>query len=163
MTRMDRPELPADPRGRMGIYKSLADVPDRYRLKFRGDAYANRDVWAEFLDAQTEHYDSPTFLKKSRRAGAYWMAHMEEQGRHHALATPDDVETFVDSLLEDRAVSTVYHPYWTRLEAFYDWLQWHPAHPHRYHPVLMAAADGEAAGRVWQFKLTRNRNRTPTE
>lgn len=155
MREMDRPPLPTDPRRRMGVYKSLAEVPDRYRLKHHADAYEGRDVWGEFMDEHPRYSAN----KKTKRVGRYWTAHMEERGRHHALATPADVETFITDLLEDRTPMTVYSPYWSQVESFYDWLQWHTDHPHHYHPILMATIEGEASAQMWEMSMSRNRRR----
>ena len=40
--------LSANPNDRMGVYKSLADVPERYRLRQHQAAFEGRDVWAEY-------------------------------------------------------------------------------------------------------------------
>ena len=155
---MSRDRKSPDPRDRMGVYKRLSDVPDRYRLHHHANAYEGRDVWNEFL---TEHlfprFDSDRFKEDARRAGRYWKEHMAERGRHHALATPDDVETWMADLLDRLKLKTAYNSYWVRVERFYYWLQWHTEHPHTHHPVLMAAADGGAAGEVWDEKMARRR------
>lgn len=155
---MNRGRKSPDPMDRMGAYKRLSDVPDRYRLHHHADAYADRDVWGEFL---TEYlfprFDSDRFKQDARRAGRYWKDHMTDRGRHHALATPSDVEAWMVNLTDRLKIKTTYNQYWVRVERFYWWLQWHTEHPHTYHPVLMAAADGKAATEVWAEKMARRR------
>ena len=139
---------------RMGVYKRLDDVPDRYQLQTFASAYDGRDVWNEFL---TNHlYQDDDIPDAKRRFGRRWKEHMSEQGRHHALATSEDVETYSVSLLDQYSVYTAAE-YWTNIERFYGWLQEHTEHPHLYHPFLMAADEYEASGQIWDQKVGRAR------
>lgn len=156
------PQKPDAPAARIGVYKRLAEVPDRYRLAQYADEYAGRDVWAEFMEyeRETHGYDSARYCENSERCTRYWESHMVDRGRHPALATPADVEVFVVGLLERMKPESAYLSYWTRLEGFYDYLQSQTEHPHRYHPVVMAAVESDsAARRVWDAKLERNNRR----
>lgn len=129
----------------MGVYKRLDDVPDRYRLHHHASAYESRDVWNEYL---TEHlYPDGSVPQAKERFGNRWKDHINERGRHHALATPEDVETYSVSLLDQFAVSTA-SEYWTSIKRFYGWMQEHTEHPHLYHPFLMAADKYEASGEI---------------
>lgn len=140
---------------RMGVYKRLDDVSDRHRLHHHADAYEGRDVWHEYL---TDHlYPDGDIPQKKRRFGDRWKDHTSEQGRHHALATPEDVETYSVSLLDQYAIYTA-AKYWTNIERFYGWLQEHTEHPHLYHPFLMAADEYDAAGRIWDQKVRRTQS-----
>lgn len=161
---MGKRPLSDDPADRMGVYKQLADVPDRYRLAVHADAYADRDVWAEYVDENPDRLTSVGGRRGHERAGRRWKAHMADRDRHHALARPADVETFIADLLDRFAPGTVYNPHWVRLEAFYDWLTWHADHPHRYNPVLMAAADPDAPAttRLWRRKMGPGSSRETT-
>lgn len=143
----------------MGVYKSLDDVPRHHRLGHYVESYAGRDVWAEFVEANRDRYASERSREDSRRIERRWKDHMADRGRHHALARPEDVETWIVWLLDRMKPSTAYNPYWVRLEALYDWLLWHRDHPHVYNPVLMAAAEGPAAGEVWAEKIATNDGR----
>lgn len=149
-------DLSTDPKDRLGVFKRYEEVPQRYRLYQHQAEYQGRDVWQEFLNAEllAEEW-SDRYEQDVRRAGKLWKEHLESRDTHHALATPEDVETWVSGLLQDRNRETVYLDYWAKLEQFYDWLLYHPDHPHVYHPFLMAAVEGDAAGDVWQTKVTR--------
>ena len=147
-----------NPEKRMGVYKRLDDVPDHHRLQQYSSTYEGYDMWKEFLsECLFERYDSERFKEDARRAGERWKAHVEARGRHHALATPEDVETWCQKLLDRLKIKTAYNSYWIRIERFYTWLQWHREHPHTYQPVLMAAANGGAAGEIWDEKIRRGR------
>lgn len=128
----------------MGVYKSLADVPPRYRLESFVGVYGGRDVWADYMADATSENPSAAFARIAKRVERAWKAHIEERGRHHALARPADVEAFLSNKLAEAALPTVYSPYYVRLEDFYWWLQNHVDHEHRYHPVLMAAAEPDS-------------------
>jgi hypothetical protein len=148
-----------DPADRCGVYTSLDDVPDQRRLRTYADEYADRDVWTEFCaDHLFDQHDSERFQHNARRAGEHWIAHCRARERHHALATPADIESWCAALLAERAVSTAYNQYWVRIERFYSWLQCSRDHPHLYHPARMAAVEGDAAGRIWQEKIERGRD-----
>ena len=154
---MSRPTKSLDPEDRLGVYKRLDDVPDRYRLHHHADRYAGEDTWQVFCEAyeyaQASH---ARYEEEVDRAGRVWQTFMDDRERHHALATPDDVEAWSADLLADKSERRS-HDYWLRVNRFYEWLRWHSDHPHRYNPVLMAAVEGEATRRVWRWKARQTR------
>lgn len=156
---MSRPTKSLDVVDRLGVYETLDDVPNRYRLHHHADRYAGEGTWQEFCDEK--EYEAASHARHEQAVdtvGERWKAHMEERERHHALATPEDVEEWCVALLDEKSKRRA-HDHWLRVRRFYDWLQWDVRHPHRYHPVLMAAVEGEAAGQIWQYKARQNRQR----
>jgi len=146
--------ITTDPGERAGVYKHLNDVPDRYRLYQHAAAYEGRDVWEEYLTEYFfENYGTDYTREYTRRAGNDWKEHMADRGRHHALATPKDVETWCTALVERMKVASAYRNYWPKLEGFYSWLHTHTEHPHVYHPFRMAAAEYPNAGAIWARKV----------
>lgn len=146
-----------DPTDRMGVYKRIEDVPDRHRLERYADEYEARDVWREFCETSEYQQGSSEYFRENvDRTGDHWRGHMTNRECHHALASPADVEAWCADLVADKSLSTAYN-YWVRIRRFYDWLQWHVAHPHVYHPVLMAVVEGGAAGQIWEQKLRKGR------
>lgn len=146
-----------NPKDRMGVFKSLDGVPDRYRLGNYSNSFEGRDVWQEYLDEYLfPAYPDATdfFYETADRAGRRWKEHMNERGRHHALAKPEDVGVYFEGLLDGLSMNTVYNQYWIRLEDFYLWLQTHTSYPHVYHPVLMAVIQNDAARKIWCRKLS---------
>lgn len=149
-----------DPVNRLGVYKRLSDVPDRYRLGVFQSAYEGRDVWAEYLDEKmlpkglSERHEQDV-----RRFGQRWKDHLAEHcdGRHHALADPEHVETWSAALLDQYSLRTA-QEHWTTIEGFYAWLLTHTAHEHHlYNPFWMAAAvEGSAAREVFDHRRERN-------
>lgn len=162
-----RPRLSTDVRDRMGIYKSLSEVPDKYRLHHEAAAYDGRDVWAAFEADKTEDFDAKATRDRYEKAGRYLRSFMDGESRHHALADPEHIEAFLTALRDGevgrhshtRKLQTVYFEYYQPVEQFYTWLQWHADHPHVYHPVLMAAASGGYAREVWERKIAQNDKR----
>jgi len=143
----------------MGVYKQLSAVPQHRRLARYAYAYAGSDTYDRFLTEDVfEQYDTERTEEKYRLAGRRWKTHLTERGRHHALARPADVDSWVGELLDRVSLNTAYNTYWVKLERFYTWLQRHPDHPHVYHPVLMSAANHEHASTVWDRKLQRGRD-----
>ena len=143
-----------NPTDRLGVYKSFEDLPEDYRLESYDEAYHHRDVWGEFLiEIFFPVHNSYQTQQEARRVGRKWRAVIDEQGRHHALARPADVELFCARVLDEVEPRTAYKAYWGKLEQFYEWLCWHTDHPHRYNPVLMAANEHERAREIWNTKV----------
>jgi hypothetical protein len=160
-----RPRLSTDPRARMGVYKTIDDVPPKYQLSNHTARYDGNDVWATFLCEKTAIFESASTRKRYEKAGRYFSDFMIEQGRHHAIADPGHISAFLVALQDgtvgrhhhERTLQTVYFEYYQPLEAFYTWLMWHADHPsHVYHPVLMAVIEGGYAREVWDRKIAQN-------
>lgn len=156
---MPRPTKSLDPLDRLGVYKSLEEVPDRHRLATHAAAYEGRDVWHEFcVEYEYAQGDHDRYEEEVDRVGDSWREFMTDRDRHHALATPADIEAWCVHRRKAKDSSRRrLHDYWLRVNRFYDWLLWHTDHPHVYNPVLMAAADGGVAGEVWEWKAERTR------
>lgn len=159
---------PPEAEGHLGIFKRFADVPPHYHLGQYNEAFELRDVWSEY-DAATGMLttDSERYQQTIKRALWSWDIHMMSVGRHPALADPEHVERWCQSLLDgtdaaarpgrDRSPRTAYIAYWSHIAAFYEWLTNHVDYPHVYNPVLMAAAeysDG-ASGQIWSNRIER--------
>lgn len=152
--------LSSDPKDRMGVYKSLEDVPAHRRLEGYQDRYEGKNTWNEFLDEHlfpTHPNASEKWRNGARRAGRRWKTHTGD--RHHALARPEHIESFMAVLLGRMEIGTAYLYHWAHLERFYRWLAWSTDHPHTYNPVLMAAADFPVSERIWNHKLERGNRR----
>ena len=148
-----------DPVDRLGVYKRLEDVPDRYRLSVFGSAYEGRDVWVEYLDDDVlPRLTSDRHEKDVRRYGRRWKQHLAEHcdGRHHALADPEHIEAWSAALLERFSLRQAY-AHWIAIERFYTWLLTHTGHQHHvYQPFWMAAAhEGSAAWELFEQKKRR--------
>jgi len=143
----------------MGVYKRIETVPERYRLRNFQSRFLDRDVWGEWVG----HHADPDWSDRTdyeyERVEDSWKEHMRDRDRHHALAVPDDVEQWVSYLLEGQeyAVETAYDRWWSRLNQFYEWLQYHVEYPHVYNPVWMAAATEPNSRKMWERKMARTR------
>lgn len=158
-----------DPKARMGVFKSLDDVPDRYRLSNFVDQFRGEDTWTWYLMlrhdgtvSQAQGQLSTSRAKEVERCGRYFKTFMHrERGTHHALATPDDIESFLSAVKDGyqnptkqpRLITTVYDTYFAAVNQFYDWLQTWVDFPHRYHPVLMACVKGGVAQECWDYRM----------
>lgn len=153
-------ELSQNPSDRLGVWKRLDEVPDQQRLHHHSDEYTQRDVWGEYVTETNlyDRYSSERYKSDTRRAIKLWKDHTDDRGHHHALATPDDVNSWCRMLTTRASIMTVYNLYWTRIGEFYDWLRWHVDHPHCYDPFLMAANtfQNDVAGEVWRAKISRS-------
>ncbi len=154
---------PTDVEKRLGVYKHIENVPYRSRLERFESQFDQRDVWAMFFDARNSAFDSVHYEATFHKAEKSFKSHMRTCGRHHALARPDDIETWLSSLAETRTLGTVYSEYWVRVEEFYTWLQHHTEFPHVYNPVWMAAATYSTAGAMWSQKTTTSQSHAEEE
>ncbi len=144
---MSRVEPPHD---RLGVFKELSDVPERRRLYRYASVYEGRDTWEDYR-ATVELSDrmGEDWALFARR----WKAHMADRGRHHALATPADVEAWSTELVERFSIGRAYG-HWNVIEGFYEWLKWHTDHRHTYNPFHMAVVDPESSAReIWTRKM----------
>jgi hypothetical protein len=159
--------LSQDIEDRMGIYKRLEQVPQRYQLANYAGDYAEEDTWAEFTDIKTERFDSDATRTRYEKAGRYLADYLSDIGRHHALCNPGHVAGFLRALRDGsigrqshtRKLQTVYFEYFQPVEEFYSWLLWHTEHPHVYHPVHMAVVEYDYPSEVWAKKLSQNDKR----
>lgn len=138
------------PTDRLGVFKELSDVPNARRFYQYSAAYDGQDTWAEYR----EQFDlSDRMSEEWERFSRRWKEHTEERGRHHALARPEDVETWSEWMLAQFSVDRAYQ-HWNVIEGFYDWLKTHTEHPHAYNPFHMAArVEGSSAREIWNHKM----------
>lgn len=135
---------------RLGIFKTLEEVPPEYRLRRHEQLFAGRDAYAAW---QAENINAEWARKESGRVERRWKTHMDARSRHHALATPTDVETFLTELANDVKIDRLYSPYWLYLKRFYHWMAWHTDYPHRYNPVLMACVEHPTSETIWNYVM----------
>lgn len=156
MSQMPGPTMSKTAADRMGVYKTLMDVPERHRLSTFEGMYADRDLWEEFIDFCKENKGySATWYHLAGRTRRRFEPILEERGRSAGFMKPEDVLATCEAVAENAEMTeTVYHPYFVRLEAFYDWLVWHTEFPHRYNVALMAVVEypDSIMGDVWSFK-----------
>lgn len=151
---MKCPTKSLNPEDRLGVYKALSDVPQRYRLENYAKMYQGEDVWQQFCDEY--EYENATHDRYERKLdimGRKWKDFMSTRNRHHALARPEDVEAWCRELRceQDKTIRRL-HDHWLRIDRFYRWLQWHAEYPHTYRPPLMAALLDGYCAQAWKFK-----------
>lgn len=141
-----------------GAIQHYDNIPQRYQLATYAGHYRDDETWSRYVEeVLLEEYDSDRMRQAARLAGTSWNEHMEERGRHHALASPEDVDTWCVALLEDRAPKTCYEYYFLRIYDFYEYLKSDFQHPHLYNPVLLASIDYEAPRTIWMVRVERRR------
>lgn len=133
-----------------GPFQNYREIPARYRLETYAAQYRGDETWDRYCkDVLFKKYDSDYMRDNARKAGDSWLSHMDEQGRHHALATPQDANVWCGNLLDDRTRQTCYEQYFVRIYQFYDHLKSSYRHPHLYNPLLLAAIKYDAARQIW--------------
>lgn len=154
MTDSNPPRMATIPQHRMGVYKSLDDVPERYRLTNYETEYQNKNPWERYL----EEYISPPRNSERKQEQAdrsfkKWSDHMQARDVHYALASPDDVEAWAYALTGEYSLRYSVTN-WEQIRRFYSWMLWHTDYPHRYNPFLMAATREGAASEIWWEKIS---------
>lgn len=143
-----------------GAFQHFEEIPYRYRLETYESQYQGRNTWEKYAEdvVLTEH-DTDLIQQRLRLAGDSWRDHMDAHGRHHAVATIEDVESWCKDLIADRARRTVYEYYFLRVYNFYDHLKYSTDHPHLYNPVLLAATRHPASRKIWMYRIDKRSQR----
>lgn len=140
------------PDDRLGVFKELSDVPDARRLYQFEAAYEGQNTWRDYRE---KHELSDRMSEEWQRFARRWKDHMDDRGRHHALARPSDVELWSEWMLSQFSVNRAYQ-HWNVIEGFYEWLKYHTDHPHTYNPFHMAASsDGSNTREIWAEKMVK--------
>lgn len=158
-----------DPNARMGVFKSMSEVPDRYHLSNYANEFHGDDTWTQYLllryDGTVNQAQGQLSVSRAReveRCGRYFKQFMHyNRDTHHAIGTAGDIEAFLSAVKDGyenptkqpRTITTVYDTYFAPVNRFYDWLQSWVDFPHRYQPVLMACADGGVAQECWNYRM----------
>jgi len=138
-----------------GPFQEYSNIPQRYRLETYTGYYQGDNTWEHYCDEVLFEKNNSAHMRKTARiAGQSWCEFMDNQKRHHALATPQHVEQWCQQLLDgDRNRRTCYEHYFVRILQFYDYLKKDRRHPHLYNPLLLAAIEHEFARKIWMFKI----------
>lgn len=151
-------QKPETPEKYAGTMQHFDEIPTRYRLDTYASEYRGDNTWERYVEeVLLEDYDSERMRQTARLGGESWLEHMASRPRHHALATPEDVEAWCQKLLEEKARKTCYEYYFVRVYDFYDHLKSSCHHPHLYNPFLLAAIEFEATRHIWMHRLYRSR------
>ncbi|MFC7073246.1 hypothetical protein ACFQJ7_11690 [Halovenus rubra] len=160
------PDRPDEAPGRrdveywLGVYKSIEEVPTRYRLNTFKSQFQEKDTWDAYLETRDDLAE-PTKENSWYPCGDRFKKYMEEEvGRHHALPYPDDIESYLQHIKEggysikvtERSDNTVYYQHLSPLKTFFEWLVHHVDYPHVYNPVLMAAHSGGITRQLWYWQ-----------
>lgn len=137
------------PESRLGLYKRYTDIPQQHRLSTFEGIYDGVDVWEAYLTANDKS------LNQAGRAGKNrWLTATSNAGEHYALASPQTVEAYAKDAAHLSDWSRM--RYLAEVYKLYRWLLWHTDHPHRYNPVLIAAAEHETTRETWTFYVGAN-------
>ncbi len=140
------------------MYQSLNQVPDHLRLEVYEYQFEERDCWTEYLTAQS-HAGTELPVKRQQylgRAENRWKEFIQGRGKHHALCSPEDAESYAKHLLNHFPISVdTAARYWIEIERFYRWMFQHTEYPHRYHPFVMSAAANDVSRELWVNAIER--------
>lgn len=139
-----------------GAMQHFDEIPERYRLETYTGQYRGDNTWERYVDeVLLEEKDSDRIRQTARLGGNSWLEHMADRPRHHALASPEDVNEWCEMHLGERTRKTIYEYYFVRVYDFYEHLKHSNQHPHLYNPFLLAAIEFEATRSVWMVRIDR--------
>lgn len=147
---------PTTPEAHAGIFQSYDDIPERYRLETYVHQYQGEDTLDLYLEQvyfNSKSEVSESMRRRVQRFRDSWLDHMDERDRHHALATPEDVDSWCRVLLERCNPRTIYGTYYYRIYNFYEHLKTSYRHPHLYNPLLLAAIEFESTNEIWRHRV----------
>jgi hypothetical protein len=145
---------PATPEEYAGALQYFDEIPQRYHLDTYSAQYRGEDIWNQYVEnVVLKEHNSERIQRTLRLGGNSWLEHMDKTRRHHALATPEDVNSWCENLREEKARRTCYDYYFVRIYDFYDYLKSSCRHPHLYNPLLLAAVRYDAARAIWMHRV----------
>lgn len=138
-----------------GPFQDYDQIPTRYQLGTYSSIYRGKEIWEDYKEnVLFEEHDSEYIRKTARIAGNSWLDHFEQRSKHHALATPTDVEMWCQKLRNgNRARRTCYEHYFIRIYNFYKYLKQSRRHPHLYNPLLLAAIEFDTTREIWMYRV----------
>ena len=118
----------------LGVYKSLQDTPEKYRLKQFVSEYEGRPIMDEYLDSH-----KPDISERTRNDRYHRTRRRVEDvvDRHYAFLTPTQADAVFETI-RDNDIYSQYTAYLNSLRGMYEWLVWRSDYPHRYNPIDMA-------------------------
>lgn len=169
----DEPGRPTDlptrnlPEEWVGIYKTVDDVPGKYRLrKFESELdAADEDPFDAYLAARDDLSD---WSRNHKHGKAYrdFSKFMRDRGKHPACPTPDDVCDFFErvrngewSNVKERELRTVHATYGAPLKVAFAWFVSRVDYPHVYNPIIMAALRDGPLRDAWVNKIIDDEDR----
>jgi hypothetical protein len=144
----------------LGVYKSLEEVPDRYRLQNFESEFSDEDTWNRYLDTREDLAESTKKNAWYPSGDRYKQFMQQAVGRHHALAQPADIERYLRHIKDggysikvtERTWNTVYYQHLSPLKTFFNWLVHHVDYPHVYNPVLLSAHEDSITRELWYWQ-----------
>lgn len=145
--------LEKPPEQRLGVYKTLSDVPPRSRLADKSGSLPHDDPWEAYMDHK-EAWSNNGLSDHRRgvydRVGGLWKEHMAEYDRYPALPDPEHVEAFFEKYA-DLTRRTLYTNYLSPLNGWFKWMRDHVDYPHTYSPLFMAAHEGGLTFQIYRM------------
>ena len=147
-----------------GAIQHLEPIPTQYRLDTYSPYYRGENTWEQYVkNVLLKKHPSDRMRQAARLSGDSWCEHMEGRARHHALATPEDVEAWSKRLMTERSRKTNYEYYFIRVYNFYEYLKRHSEHPHLYNPFLLAAIEYDMTRHIWSLRIDRRQTKSQSE
>lgn len=119
----------------LNSWETIADVPDKFRLKNFIPEYEDVPLMDIFIDEY-----KPDLSERVRKYKYHRVRRAVEEyidNGHYAFLTPKQVDGFFETVTEYK-LRVQYQVYLSVLRTFYEWMIWHRQYPHTYNPIDMA-------------------------
>lgn len=133
-------------RANLGVWKSIEEVPSKYRIEQYAPAYRDRDLMQEFVDDYKPETSEGHYSRKYGRVKRALESYLGE-GEMYAFMSPEQVNGFFETR-RDTTIRDQYQEYLSVVRTLYDWLMMHSDYEHRYNPVDMAMLSGGSVADV---------------
>jgi len=132
------------------VYRSFSDVPADLRLETYESRFEDRNLLKEYISHKSSEEDwSDNYINRIKSVAECWKETCDKMGCHPALASPDVINEWCDSLLERYCISTINIRYLNIINNFYRYLMWHVDYPHTYNPVQFAVCEFTTVNQIW--------------
>lgn len=145
----------ADANAWLGKWKSIDDVPSRYRLQQYADIIDAEVAWKGFCDEAGADWSAHTRKYVYGKAWREWTAYCDENNIHPACPDPADVEAHL--AIQQNSVNTnqtLHDARFRPLHRWWEWMRYHVDYPVRYNPALMAILLNGATADAWKTRVS---------
>lgn len=148
-----------DAKAWLGVWKTIEDVPERYRLERYQDVLDPEELWDEFCTEHGEDWSEATRKYQYGKGWREWTAYCEELDIHPLAPTPQAVEDHLQQQREESASDgTLHQTRFRPINRLFEHLRYHTDVPVRYNPFVMAVLLNGAAHAAWSDRI---KNRLP--
>lgn len=133
------------------VYDSYTDIPDDKKLRSYSSEFAQMDPWSDFIEVRySEEEYSENYRDHISNVESKWKGYCEDEGRHHALASPAIVNGWCEQWPDSTKDLTIKSGYLVHVNSYYRFMMCHFDYPHLYNPVQFAVQNFPKVQSIWK-------------